>query len=344
MRQKSEALIMKSGLLPLAAFGLFVAAAQASFAGSVTPYAVNDSGEIVGSYAATGCVGAQCYQAFTYNPSTMTYTFVTPPGSTSSQFIGINDSGQIVGTYGNSSGNYGFLLSNGVYTAINPPGVRQVTPSAPYNGGGTSAIGINNNGEIVGEWLPATGPIDGFIYSGGSFTNTAISDSTYSTTLYGVNDSGLISGFEATGTGTNDSFLYNGSTFTPLNFPGATETVVQGLNDSGEAVGFYMMNGSTMGFTYLSGTYTSVVYPGSDYTALFGVSNNGEITGEYGCAPGGCLFTTDPGFYAVPTQSGYSFTTLADPLPEPGTMLLVGGVLALGAARRRVFNRRKGRL
>jgi hypothetical protein len=325
----------RAGLVALRVLSLAAAAAVSPvlFADSFTPYSVNDSGMIVGSYAATGCVGAQCYQAFTYNPSTTAYTFVTPPGSTSSQFIGINDSGQIVGSYGNSSGNYGFLLSGGTYSGINPPGVRQVTPSSPYNGGGTSAIGISDNGEIVGEWTNSSGVIDGFTYSGGAFTNTSISDSAFATTLYGVNDSGLISGFTQSSNGSHTSFLYNGSTFTTISVPGASQTIVQGINDSGEAVGFYTLDGSTFGFTYLNDTYATVIYPGSSYTALFGISNDGELVGEYACASGGCPFTTDPAFYAIPTQNGYAFTTLAT--PEPGSLVLlgIGLVVLLGLAR-----------
>jgi hypothetical protein len=320
---------------------MFLAAAStAAFADSITPYAVNDSGMIVGSYAVSGCVGAQCYQAFIYNPNTTAYTFVTPPGSTSSQFVGINDSGQITGTYGNTSGNYAFLLSGGsggTYTAINPPGVLQITPSAPFNGGGATATGINNNGEIVGDFTNASGTTVGFTDSGGTFTNTDIADSAAAgatTTLYAVNDSGLISGFTVTYVGsvrTETSFLYNGTTYTTISYPGSSSTIVQGLNDSGEAVGFYTLDGVTQGFTYLNGTYTSVMYPGASTTDLFGISNNGEITGEYTCASGGCPFS-DPAFFAIPTQNGYSFTTIAT--PEPGTLLLVGAFLALGAARR----------
>jgi len=320
--------------------GLFLAAAStAALADSITPYAVNDSGTIVGTYAATGCVGAECYQAFIYNPNTTAYTFFTPPGSTSSQFIGINDSGQITGTYGTSSGNYAFLFSGGAYTALNPPGVLQVTPSTPFNGGGAVATGINNNGEIVGDYTNSSGNQVGFTYSGGAFTNTDIAESTAFnayTTLYAVNDSGLISGITTNFPGnvrTNNSFLYNGTTYTTLSYPGASSTVVQGLNDSGEAVGIMTLNGVTEGFTYLNGTYAAVMYPGSSSTDLFGISNNGEITGEYACTSGGCPFS-DPAFFAIPTQNGYSFTTIAT--PEPGTLLLVGAFLVLGAARRRL--------
>jgi hypothetical protein len=295
------------------------------FADSIALYGVNASGVIVGQDYTT----AGIYQSFIYNPSTQTYTFLTPPGATNSNAVGINDSGQIVGSYGTSSGNYGYLYSGGTYTTISVPGATQDSPSAFFSGFGTNAAGISDSGEIVGEWNSA-GTGYGYMYSAGSFPNTGITyDSSYFTQPYGVNDSGLISGYSDIGSGasrTAVSFIYDGSTFTPISFPGATSTVVQGINDSGEAVGFYTLDGQTWGFVYNDGSYTSIAYPGSSTTDLFGISNNGEIVGSYACTSGLCP-SSDPGFFANPTQNGYSFTTVDAPTPEPSSLALLGAAL-----------------
>src|SRR5208282_5396429 len=159
-----------------------------------------------------------------------------------------------------------FLYSGGTYTTITPPGVLQYTPPFLGNGGGTEAGGINNSGEIVGTFTSSpSGTEFGYTYSDsdGLFTNTSISDSGNDTVLYGVNDDGLISGYEHTfsnGVETDYSFLYNGG-FMGIAYPGATSTHVQGVNDSGEAVGFYTLGGVTYGFTYSDGAYTSIMYP-----------------------------------------------------------------------------------
>jgi len=315
---------------------LGAAFAALSFADAIAAYAVNDSGLIVGQdYTSAGM-----YESFLYNPTTQTYTFLTPPGSTNSIAVGINDSGQIVGMYGTSSGGgYGYLYSGGTYTTLSVPGaILGSAPGALFetNGTGTAADGINDNGEIVGDWLGSSGEA-GFTYSGGSYTNTSISDGGLFTTLYAVNDSGVISGYTKSGA-VIQGFVYSGGVFTPISYPGATSTVVQGINDNGEVVGFYTLDGSDWGFIYNDGTYMSIVYPGSSQTLLFGISNNGEITGSYTCSSGLCPFS-DPAFYAVPTQNGYSFQTIDAPTPEPTSMLLMGtGLAGLVALRRKVCN------
>src|SRR5205814_1689757 len=49
------------------------------------------------------------------------FTTIDVPGSNGTDAYGINDSDQIVGVF-NASGTHGFLLSGGVYTAIDVPG------------------------------------------------------------------------------------------------------------------------------------------------------------------------------------------------------------------------------
>lgn len=301
--------------------------AMTAFGDSITPYAVNNNGLIVGQDYTT----AGTYESFLYNTGTGVFTFLTPPGSTQSIAVGINDSNQVVGAYLNGTGNYGYLYSGGTFSTLSVPGAHISTPFFYYGGAGTLASGINDNGDIVGDWSPTnSSPGQGFFYNGTSFSNTTISSPGAATTqLYDVNDSGQISGFTVTGSGATAvraGFIDNGGVFTAINFPGASSTIAQGINDSGEVVGFYTLNGVTSGFIYQDGTFTTIVYPGASATDLFGISNNGEIVGSYTCASG-----CDPAFYATPLPGGgYSFQTFAIATPEPGTIALLGaGLVAL---------------
>ena len=74
---------------------------------------------------------------------------------------GINNSGEFVGTYTSQYNSGGFMNSGGVYTTLNDP-----TGLA----GTTTPHGINDSGQIVGDYLDSSGNQHGFLYSGGSFT------------------------------------------------------------------------------------------------------------------------------------------------------------------------------
>src|SRR6202022_2195215 len=80
-------------------------------------------------------------------------------GVTSTTAEKINDSGNIVGVYRTGGPGNGFLDVGGVFTDINFPG-----------GVGTPANGINNTGEIVGQYKDTlNGPHHGFLDNGGTF-------------------------------------------------------------------------------------------------------------------------------------------------------------------------------
>ena len=83
-----------------------------------------------------------------------------------------------------------------------------------------------------------------------------------------------------------------------------TSTVVYGMNDSGEVVGFYIDNsGNYHGFLDKGGVYTTIDAPGSTYTIATGINDLGEVFGFYNNSNGnhngfvensGVLTTIDP--------------------------------------------------
>jgi uncharacterized membrane protein len=72
--------------------------------------------------------------------------------------------------------------------------------------------------------------------------------------------------------------------FTPtyVDFPGATFTAVEGLNNSGTAVGYYFdAAGSEHGFIVSGSKYTNLDYPGSLATAANKINDAGAIVGSF---------------------------------------------------------------
>jgi PEP-CTERM motif len=68
-----------------------------------------------------------------------------------------------------------------------------------------------------------------------------ISESWYETQLLGLNDEGIADGFAVIG-GMQHGILFDSltDTFTILDPPGSTSTTLNGLNDAGDVVGFFV--------------------------------------------------------------------------------------------------------
>jgi uncharacterized membrane protein len=113
------------------------------------PHAINDSGKVAGFYTASTVPFG-----FVYDGST--YTSLSYPGTYATYAYGVNNAGVVVG-YGDlqSSGyTVAFLWQAGQFTVINSNDYPQ-------------PAGINNNGQIVGVYLPGNN-YHGFLATPGS--------------------------------------------------------------------------------------------------------------------------------------------------------------------------------
>jgi uncharacterized membrane protein len=150
--------------------------------GGTEAYAINDLGQIVGSYADISGAGGFLSSNGTMTSLNLAFSLVTPTG--------INDKGVIVGQFGAGSNPASFDYANGTFTTIQDPNATE----------GTYATGINDNGEIVGYFSNSSGS-HGFIDNGGLFTTINDPLGTDGTYLLGVNDSGELLGSYTSGSG-----------------------------------------------------------------------------------------------------------------------------------------------
>ena len=134
---------------------------------------------------------------------------------------------------------HGFLYSAGTFTTIDAPGAVN-----------TSLTGINNSGQILGDLYDGTGWYT-FLDIGGTFAPLALPDDAYAR---GLNDQGQIVGQYVDAPGLH-GFLYSAGTFTTIDAPGAANTVLSGINNSGQIVGMVIV--PTHGFLYSAGTFTT---------------------------------------------------------------------------------------
>ncbi len=199
---------------------------------------------------------------------------IKPPGAKSSIAESVNDAGQIVGTYDKNQRGHGFLYDNGTYQTIDYP-----------NSIFTEALGINNNGEIVGVYWDQSGGIHGFMLINGTFS-TFDFPGAKSTDLHAVNSQGWVVGNYGMPDGSAGSFLWDGASFTNITYPGSGATTVYGINDAGDIVGTYNAT-STDGFLYHEGVYSLISLPGVQlsqkihFIEAIGINKHGDIAGSY---------------------------------------------------------------
>jgi probable HAF family extracellular repeat protein len=191
-----------------------------------------------------------------------------------------------------------------------PPQVN-FTPITYSGANYTHALGINNAGQVVGfAYSIPNHHYTGFLLNAGNYSNITIPGSTASTIANGINNNGQIVGYDM-----DDSvgFVLSAGTFTRISVPGATWTVPRGINDQGQIVGDYEINGQTYGFLYSGGAFTTLTIPSAINISVSGINNNGQAVGWF--------WDSGHGSHAFSYSSG-KYTTFDFPN--------AGGTIALG--------------
>lgn len=132
---------------------------------------INDTGQIVGFYN-----GPAGFEGFSYKNGSI--RSILYPGAIFTETFGVNDAGQIIGSYADTLGlMHSFIYADGKFTPVNVPG---------------QAMGINNNGQIVG-YLSGPSGFEGFVYNHGGVTTLSVPGSV-ATQALGINDAGQVVG------------------------------------------------------------------------------------------------------------------------------------------------------
>jgi uncharacterized membrane protein len=164
---------------------------------------LNFRGQAVGYFADSP--GFTVDHAYIYDEGGNTFLQIVNAAWTSSQATGINDQGVVCGFYVDiSSVTHGFILNGGTLTTLDFPGSNF-----------TQALGLNNNGQVVGVYSTANGapPMHGFVYNSaiGHFRTVddpdGVNGGLSTTTVNGINNLGQVVGFYVDKTGNTDGFI-----------------------------------------------------------------------------------------------------------------------------------------
>lgn len=194
-------------------------------------HGINNAGRMVGFYmdlrfgVFRGFIRiGECFNDIDYPP---------PPQDT--RAYGINAFDQVVGGYIDRAGSeHGFLLNEGVYSAIDCPGRTN-----------TRAYGIDDNGTVIGACdNGSVGTSVGFIYKGGNFT-TFNCPGASDTGAFAISSNGVIVGsYGENLVGIHGFLTTDWTTCTQFDFPGAPNTELHGITTSGNVVGIYYSDGT----------------------------------------------------------------------------------------------------
>jgi hypothetical protein len=262
---------------------------------------INDSNLIVGDFYGTD----NFYHGFTFSKGKYTQYDVNK-GVVSTSIFGVNNAGDFVGAAGYNGPNQGFVNIGGTVTEFYGSGTDN-----------TYALGINNNDEVVGQFFDSSNNSHCFDRSSTGTITEIVYPGAVQTACTSINDSGVIVGWYENSSNQFYSFTDNAGVFTSLDF-----ISIDGINNAGTMVGYYLGPGAPGGeaYGYLASphamkSFSTITIPKSQSTSIIGVNNSNVLVGQY---------TNGSGQTHGMMLSGGKVTNIDDPKAQTGTTFCYG--------------------
>jgi probable HAF family extracellular repeat protein len=236
---------------------------------TTTPTALNDTGAIVGLLQ-SGTGASTQHTAFLFSGGK--FTHFRFPGSHATFAYDINNHGVIVGSFDTSfeSGEFSFMVHNGVFTKITLPGFPNTS---------SAALGINGLGDIVGQ-LSGNGSANlGYLLHQGKLTIISFPGAAGGTFPTGINDQGVVVGtYKVVKDGQPHGFMWQNGNFTNIEVPGPGATIPVKISNRGDVVGTFN-DGVAHGFAFDIGHFFFIDRPGFNETQLIAVNKFDNVLG-----------------------------------------------------------------
>jgi probable HAF family extracellular repeat protein len=230
--------------------------------------AINEKGQVVGESRIAGDQETHIFLYDRGNLVDLSVLYNIGSGPYLPTANDINNRGQIVG---NISNGHAALLSKGVTTDL-----------GTFGGVFSSALGINNSGQIVGYYSSPDGLNHAFLYSDGNMTGLGPFGAEAISVATAINDSGMIVG-EASDSFTvpSHAFLYSNGVMSDISPFGNSESYAEGINNRGQVVGeFLTADGAAFhAFLYSNGVFTDLGSAGSPESVASAINDRGQVVG-----------------------------------------------------------------
>lgn len=209
-------------------------------------------------------------------------TFTTidnPNGVGTTVLYGVNSNGTIVGRYGVSGSFQAFSYDNGVFQDIGPP-----------NAGASAAYGINDLGQIAGDFLDTDGVLKGWVFDGTKYQTLLVPGSVV-THAQDVNVHGIVALQWVDAAFNAHSAIYNGTTYIAADVPGAVGSRVHALDSVANVADLDVVYEwsdaalKTHSALFSRRKFTKFDAPGCDNTSATGINDHHVIVGTCFSSP-----------------------------------------------------------
>jgi probable HAF family extracellular repeat protein len=191
-------------------------------------------------------------------------------GSVQHSASGINNNGQVAGGDGNA-----VIYENGLSMDLGVPG------------SGSFGVGINDAGDITGQYTGEGGYGYAFVVSNGKVTTLGTLGGSESEGR-SINNSGQIAGFSSLPDDATRAVLYSNGSTANLGTLGGSFSIGTGINQSGVITGYSATIADTTihGFIYSNGTMVDIGDLGGGFSEASAINNSNQITGSATTANG----------------------------------------------------------
>jgi probable HAF family extracellular repeat protein len=254
-----------------------------------------------------------------------------PSGASVIDPVAINNLGDVVGSSSDGTNSAGFAYAHGVFVDL----------------GGHFPADINDHGQVVGRFTNASGYLDAFEYSKGSFMT--IGPTNASTSAASINNAGQVVGetWNLQGFSGYRLFSYSAGTLTDLGLPaGMDNFYANHVNEGGQIIGTGDLYGDPRfdtAFVYSGTGFNDVSAPGTGQDMGIAMNDGGQVAvvGNVSFHMDGHTFTGSGAAYADIGRLGGT-NTFASSINNAGQIVGTSETSAYGVYHAFLYNPKTG--